>query len=493
MGTSTANLTVGPYRGHTRLASGGGGEVWEADGPRGAAAIKVARTETQRAALRRELEVLRRLDHPHIVRCLDGDPDEGWMAMDLVRGPSATEWAVSRSTSELVEFGALLADALAHLHTRDVIHNDLKPDNVLVDGDEPRLIDLGLANIPTDGDAQGFQGTLGYAAPEQLARRRGSKPADVYALGALLYRLLTGRPPFAAEDEAALTWLPLHSLPEPPSSLLPGMPGELEILLLSMLARTPEHRPSAAELPGLLRAARTGPPRRVVIGMNAAREPLRQAVVRLTEGRGGVFVLHGQEGSGRRAIIREAVAAARREGIHIISKPLAGCSLTETVLRAAAPSVLALDGAQAVALDVAEAVLTQQPPVLCLLRSDQAIIPLERMGARHIAPAPLEVAEVERLMIAYRHDPTHAAVLHRATRGLPGAVYGQLRQGGASALSTMERRLLRATTRRAVPIPRLAEALAISELAIVDLAEPLIDRGLMVELEDGACLMAARG
>jgi len=493
MGTSTASLAIGPYRGHTRLASGGGGEVWEADGPRGATALKIARTDQQRDALRREIAVLKRLDHPHVVRCLDGDPDEGWMAMDLVRGPSATEWAVSRSTSELVEFGALLADALAHLHERGVLHNDLKPDNVLVDGDEPRLIDLGLASGPSDGEGPCFQGTLGYAAPEQLARRRGSKPSDVYALGALLYRLLTGRPPFVADDEAALAWLPMHSLPEPPSSLLPGMPGALEELLLRMMARRPESRPTAAQLPQQLRGARVGKPRRVVLGMNAAREPLRQAIVRLTEGRGGVFVVHGQEGSGRRAIIREAVAAARREDLPIISKPLAGHDLTETVTLATAPAILALDGAQPIARQVAEAVLTHQPPVLCLLRSEQTIIPLERMGAKHIRPTPLEIAEVARLMVAYRHDPTHAAVLHRATRGLPGAVYGQLRQGGASALSAMERRLLVATTRRPVPIPDLSEALGISELAIVDLAEPLIDRGLMVELEDGACLMAARG
>ncbi len=485
-------LAIGPYRGHRRLASGAGGEVWEADGPGGAAALKIARTDAQRGALAREIAVLGRLDHPYVVRCLDADAEEGWMAMELLPGPDAAGWARGRSCAEIAEFGARVAEGLAHLHARGVVHRDIKPENILAVGDEPRLIDLGLARAPSDGPEPGsFEGTLGYAAPEQLSLREGSAAADVYALGAVLYRLLTGRPPFAADDPAALAWLPLHSLPEPPSSLLPELPRALETLVLSALARNPRRRPEAAAMSARLRAA-GGAPGRVVLGMSRVREPLRQAVVALSEGRGGVIVLHGSEGSGRKTLIREAAAAALREGIPVITRPRPGADLLETIA-GGGPSVLPLDGGTALARRACELVLTERRAVLCLVRADRPLLALGRLGARHLAPPPLGVEEVGQLMAIWRHDPIHAAILHRVTRGLPGALVGQLRRSRRpSSLSEQERELLEATAEAAVPIPELAERLSLSELALVDLAEPLLDRGLLVEIDGGASLRAAR-
>jgi hypothetical protein len=151
-----------------------------------------------------------------------------------------------------------------------------------------------------------------------------------------------------------------------------------------------------------------------------------------------------------------------------------------------------LDGAQETALEVARAVLVQGLPVLCLVRASQPLLPLARLGARHLSPPALQPGEVARLMRLYRYDPAQAEALQRATRGLPGAVTGQLRRGGPVALSAPERRLLAAAAGQPAPIPELARSLELSEHELVDLAEPLLDRGLLVELEDGASLMTAR-
>lgn len=214
--------SLGPYRITARLGSGGMGTVYEAeqDAPiRRRVAIKMIRadvvTESARARFHFETKTLERMSHPHIARILDAGTTEQhrpYFVMELVRGAPITAYCDERQStvSERLELVAVLCDALQHAHSRGIIHRDLKPANVLVEEVDgapvPKIIDFGVAKVlQGDGEAIGPAltaqgtpiGTLEYMSPEQA---QGSPDvgiaADVYALGALMYELLVGVPPF---------------------------------------------------------------------------------------------------------------------------------------------------------------------------------------------------------------------------------------------------------------------------------------------------------
>lgn len=212
------------------LGSGGMGEVWcarRSDGAHaGEAAIKLLhspwRGEAARARFRREGELLARLAHPHIARLLDiGEAQLGglparYLVLELVDGERIDAWCDARGLGEAARLRLFLqvCDAVAHAHTRLVVHRDLKPGNILVtpDGDV-KLLDFGVAKLLADDDTgpeltrQAAAGlTPEYAAPEQLRGEPVSTATDVFALGRLLCLLLTGQrqPTPALRGEPAL-------------------------------------------------------------------------------------------------------------------------------------------------------------------------------------------------------------------------------------------------------------------------------------------------
>lgn len=236
-----AGRLLGRWRLEQEIGRGGMSVVYAAratEGPEGQdAAVKVltlgALAEDGRARFLREQQALLRLQHPCIVALYDaGIAGDGtpWLAMARVRGERIDAWCAARrlGVRARVDLVLQVCDAVASAHRDLVIHRDLKPSNVLVDDDGyPRLLDFGISRLLDDTGAEPRTRTAlraltpEYAAPEQFAGGRASTAMDVYGLGALLYRLLTGMPPRrtgADADEPTL----------PPSRALARLGGELE-------------------------------------------------------------------------------------------------------------------------------------------------------------------------------------------------------------------------------------------------------------------------
>lgn len=494
----THRPAIGPYQAVRALGAGAAGQVWLADSPTGPVALKTAHTEDQCALLRREAGILSRLDHRYVVQLVDSDLDGRWLALEYVDGPTLDAWGRSQPIGRTVELAARLAEAVAHVHNRGILHGDLKPGNVMVDEYGcPRIIDLGTARLVADVRApRGFHGTLGYAAPELLNGKTPGPAADIYSLGALLYRLLTSNPPFRSADPAALAYLPLSSFPEPPSAYVPRLPSGLDDLVLRMMARDPARRPIPADaLPSLLRAALRTSPGAPIVGMARERAGLRKAVAATLDGRPGVVVLHGAEGSGRSTLIREALATGRREGAHIVEGIRDPRALLEHLRHAGGPTLISAEGRGRETTFVAGRLFGERLPALLLVHAKRPLMTLTNLGARHFSPSPLTSVQVAMLLEAYGLDATRAPEIHERTRGLPGAVVGYARPPaeGVGGLSDEERELLRATAARPVTIRDLATMLGVGEHTVCDWAEPLLDRGLLQEVADGTALQAVRG
>jgi WD40 repeat protein/tRNA A-37 threonylcarbamoyl transferase component Bud32 len=215
---------------------------------------------------RREAEAIARLHHPHIVQIHEIGEHNGrpYLALEFVEGESlaraleGTPWP-ARKAAALV---ASIARAIHAAHQLGIIHRDLKPANVLLTADgSPMITDFGVAKFLDSSGAfptltEQFLGTPGYMAPEQAVDHRDPSAArlfpaalDVYSLGAILYELLTGRPPFRAETPLETVLELVHEEPIPPSRLRPKLPRDLETICLKCLEKSPARRyESALEL-----------------------------------------------------------------------------------------------------------------------------------------------------------------------------------------------------------------------------------------------------
>jgi len=494
---SDASELVGTYTRVQRIGAGPHAEVWQAEGVRGPVALKVALGERGREMLRHEAAILDRLGHSAVVALEARDPDGHWMALELVQGGPVDEWARGRSHREVATLLSRVADGIGYLHAHDVIHGDLKPSNILVDAqDQPRIIDLGLARID-DSPTDGFHGTLGYAAPELLRGGPPSTRTDIYALGALAYQLISGVLPFQAADPSALAVLPQQSLPAPPSAFAPDLPQQLSDLVLRLLARTPSARPADAGLVATaLRTCAEGTPGPAILGMHREREALRRLVVLALDEQPALAVIHGAAGSGRGTLIREATEVARREGMQLLRhQPGDGVSAAlDSIMREARrrPTVVTMDASTPEVAQLAARLHALRPPGLVLVRAARPIGPLLALGARHISPPPLSEEEVELLLLHLGHDPTRAPELRRLSAGRPGALLILLhRHELPSDISDRERQLLLAASRGPIAVTDLATRMSLGEHDLLDLVEPLLDRGLLSESPDGTTVERA--
>jgi WD40 repeat protein len=209
---------------------------------------------------RREVEMAASLNHPNIVAVHEVGEHNGqlYFSMDLIEGCSLAE-LIHENPVPALQAGRMIqtiAEAVAFAHARRLLHRDLKPSNVLLDEfGVPHITDFGLAkraDAAQDLTLTGqILGSPNYMAPEQAEPKLGpaSPASDVYSLGAMLYHLLTGLPPFMGETVTQTLRLVVESEPVPPRLLRPGVPRDLETICLKCLEKDPNQRyPSAREL-----------------------------------------------------------------------------------------------------------------------------------------------------------------------------------------------------------------------------------------------------
>ncbi len=211
------------------------------------------------ARFREEARAAAALTHPHIVAVHDAGEIDGqpYIAMQFVAGTNLSQRIREGPLppEEAARIVCAVAGAVEHLHRHGVLHRDLKPSNILLDETgQPFVTDFGLVKV-LRGDSHrthtgAIVGTPSYMSPEQAAGRRDLGPAsDVYSLGAILYELLTGRPPFREENPLDTLVQVLESEPPAPRHVNPAIPRELELVCLHCLEKNPHERfASAADL-----------------------------------------------------------------------------------------------------------------------------------------------------------------------------------------------------------------------------------------------------
>ncbi|BFO17824.1 hypothetical protein SHKM778_42120 [Streptomyces sp. KM77-8] len=247
---------IAGYRLLRRLGAGGMGVVYLGrTGSGRLAAVKViqaegAADENFRARFARETELARRVDNPWVVPVLEADADARtpWLATAFVPGPSLAEAVAAHGLlppRAARVLGALLAGALADVHAAGLVHRDVKPGNVLLAPDGPRLIDFGIARAVDDTvlTASGLVvGTPGFLAPEQARGEPATPASDVFALGCVLAYAMSGRPPFGSGEPDALLYRTVHDDPG-----LDGVEAASRELVACCLGKDPQGRPTAVE------------------------------------------------------------------------------------------------------------------------------------------------------------------------------------------------------------------------------------------------------
>jgi len=261
---------LGPYQIQSAIGAGGMGEVYKALDPRldRAVAIKVlpARVATDpdvRQRFEREAKAVAALNHPHICTLHDIGSQDGtdFLVMEYLEGGTlATRLERGAlSLDQALGYAIEIADALDKAHRAGIVHRDLKPGNIMLTKSGAKLLDFGLAKMrpaPTGGAdvtaaptvaspltaAGTIVGTFQYMAPEQLEGQEADARTDIFALGAVLYEMLTGRRAFEGKSQASLMGAILEREPQSVSGLQPAAPPALDQLVKTCLAKHPDSR-----------------------------------------------------------------------------------------------------------------------------------------------------------------------------------------------------------------------------------------------------------
>jgi eukaryotic-like serine/threonine-protein kinase len=248
---------IGPYRILGRLGSGGMGNVFLGMSAGGRPiAVKVIREELAddpefRVRFRREVAAARKVCGLFTAFVVDADLDSPmpWLATAYVPGPSLTEAVRDHGPLDaptLLALAAGLAESLSAIHAAGVVHRDMKPSNVLLAEDGPRVIDFGIsgaAEASAQTGANVMIGSPGFMSPEQVVGLEIGPPSDIFSLGAVLTFAGTGQAPFGVGSHAAILYRLVNSPPN-----LGQLPEEIRSLVGSCLAKHPSDRPAAQEL-----------------------------------------------------------------------------------------------------------------------------------------------------------------------------------------------------------------------------------------------------
>jgi tetratricopeptide (TPR) repeat protein len=475
---------LGPYRVLGELGAGGIATVYRAVGPDGeTVALKVLQPDKldgkEVFRFAREVETLRKIDHPGIVRLIDGGEDQGlpWLAMELMDGGDVAQlidrWRDDPPPDRWEQVEHILrslCSALEYLHQQGIVHRDLKPSNVLLSSTgEVKLTDFGGVKDPNAFETQltvagRLVGTVVFMAPEVITGEAMGSRQDLYSLGAVLYTLLTLHAPVQASTIAGYLTRHLTARPVLPSEREPAVPRRLERLCMQLLQKEPGRRPASA---GAVLEALDRPEREEGLELQGREELLERLTARAQVHRdkgGGLHLLLGERGSGRSALLAALDDRLEAEGAPVV-RCSAGSVVPTLLARAGVtddaeadpipPIVGALLGSPLVLLVddadrlepaeigllthlLREGFLAQADPLLMILASEPGSVERsELLSGLSTGLAP-ERSQLEPLsresvveLLKDRGLPTGASAvlgrrLHQELGGLPGEVTDQL-------------------------------------------------------------------
>jgi eukaryotic-like serine/threonine-protein kinase len=263
MTTYEAGDTLDHYRLEAAIAHGGMSVLYRATDLNSGrqVAIKVPLPEMEADPVlierfKREQEIGQELDHPGVVKSFNSEERSRlYMVIEWVDGRllrTILNEEKKLPTERAVQIALGIGDALDYMHKRGIVHRDLKPENVMVgDGDQIKLIDFGIAMKEearrlTFVNVSSLLGTPDYISPEQVKGARGDQRSDIYAVGIMLYEMLTGRVPFVGPNPLAVMNERILNDVTPPRQLNPEISPQLEEILYRALEREPRHRYATA-------------------------------------------------------------------------------------------------------------------------------------------------------------------------------------------------------------------------------------------------------
>lgn len=329
---------IGVYRYERPVGKGGMAEVLLAydpnDQPMALKVLKASRFRTGRRRFRREFRALAKLRHPNVIQVdsfgdIFGHP---YFAMEYVEGTDlhnsirgfrkktlAQRW--ERTEQILID----LAQGLNYIHAKGLVHRDLKPSNVLIDKHgRCKITDFGIVkDLEPEEENSALVGTWAYTSPEQISGHPLDHRSDLYSLGIILYAMLTGRRPFAAENMAGYLRLHRDQQPKAPSRFIPEVPERLEDICLRLLQKSPQDRfQSAQEVLEALGYFSEDPVTAEdtvwtlpFAGHLDLRKELETLVHTLPESKGSIIQLIGEEGLGKSRLLSDTKLLAQDNDI----------------------------------------------------------------------------------------------------------------------------------------------------------------------------------
>jgi tetratricopeptide (TPR) repeat protein len=440
---------LGRYTLGERLGTGASATVFRAQADDGrVVAVKVLQSGLPPDDLRRfqrEYATLVRLDHPNVLRVYEAslDATPPWIAMECVDGSDLGDlvagWEAPPAAARMASVEALLRDlcaALAYVHDEGLVHRDLKPQNVLIDPDgRAHLSDFGVVKDPDAGtavtQAGRLVGTVAFMAPEQITSDTVDARTDLYALGAVLYYLCTGKRPIEAPTVAGYLARHLTEVPKPPSFVNPAVPGRLDRICARLLAKAPADRfPSATAVLEALDAdpEDVRPPLR---GRDALLGEVRARIRALGDGKSAVWSWIGPPGVGRTRLLEAARELAQEEGVRLDDEGDGPVVLT--VDDADQRPTADLDAVKERALRASRG----GPPVLAILGAATRSLTLGPWLESVSVPTPVEpirplgredvVALIRDLGVVGPAAPILGRRLHTELGGLPAPIVVQVR------------------------------------------------------------------
>ncbi|MBK5293008.1 MAG: protein kinase [Acidobacteriia bacterium] len=244
--------TISHYRILSKLGEGGMGVVYKAEDTklRRTVALKFLppHLAENRERFLREAQAAAALNHPNICTVFEIDEEHGFLAMEFIDGPSVKEKIAERPLplDDALDIATQACAGLQAAHEKGIVHRDIKPANLMLTAQgQVKIMDFGLAQV---GDRTRITktrmslGTPAYMSPEQAQGQLTGRTTDIWSLGVVLYEMLTGRPPFHGETDAAFSYAIVHVEPDPLSALRTGIPIGLDRCLAKLLAKDPAQR-----------------------------------------------------------------------------------------------------------------------------------------------------------------------------------------------------------------------------------------------------------